>query len=327
MDALNQLENIETISITDRFSEWYYREGPISRDAKFAPFLDVSTAQTLGQLTMMLMAGLWQTRETRQPKTKPFVAEIFGDPNGQSNITGLPYDAMFWGARPLMKNDDSVFRGVFKGFEKLSINISLRRHFTGHGKHAKRFKFRARPQKVREEWSGIGKMIAGVENLLSLDLRFRDLHLEEGYFEALLGHQSWVNLTSLSLFNLHASAENLARVLEDQKNLKKLVLIRVAILGNLQTTGVVGPLAYPLDELPIWAALAGRVAAVLTLESVALFCLLEADEILFVSRWSCGRMPLCRFIDVEEAILSGRTNEWSAQEENQLRQDMITCNP
>ena len=326
VNALRQLENVETISITDHFSRWYYNEGPLSWDVKYAPFPAYSTAFNLGVLTMILVAGLWQTRETRHPKTKSFVAEIVGDPNGQSEIAGLPYDTMFWGVRSLMKNDDSVFRGVFNGFEHLSIDISHRQHYTGFGENVRRLANTVKPWQKREEWLGIGKMLAGAENLLSLNLRFRDGTLDQGHFEALLGHPRWINLTSLRLFNVHASAENLARVLEDHTNLKTLALIRVAISGDLQTTGVVGQVANPIADLEVWDDLARRVASVLTLESVALFCLLEQEENIGESEWLCGRMPVCRYTDVEEAMLSGRTNGWSGQGEYELPQNMVICN-
>ena len=64
-----------------------------------------------------------------------------------------------------------------------------------------------KPWQKREEWLGIGKMMAGADNRLSLDLCFRDGIMDQGYFEALLGHPRWINLTSLRLFNVHASAE------------------------------------------------------------------------------------------------------------------------
>ena len=60
-NALRQLENIEKISITDQFSRWSYNDEPLSRDVRFAPFPTYSTLYTLGFLTMMLMAQLWQT--------------------------------------------------------------------------------------------------------------------------------------------------------------------------------------------------------------------------------------------------------------------------
>ena len=325
VNALRQLENVERISITDQFSPWYYSEGPLSWDVKSAPFPAYSTSYTLGLMTMMLVGGLWETRETRHPKTKSFVAEIFGDPNGQSAIAGLPYDAMFWGVRSWMKNDDAVFRGVFNGFEHLSMDISHRRHFNGFGRRVRTLANGATPLQKREEWLGVGNMLAGAENLLSLNLRFRDGILDQGHFEALLGHPRWINLTSLRLFNVNASAESLARLLEDHINLKTLALIRVAISGDLQTTGVVGPLAFPIDDLQVWEGLAGRVAAVLTLKSVALFCLLEGTAQFSGSEWLCERMPICRYTDVEEAILSGRTNEWSGEGEYQLQQDMLIC--
>ena len=121
---------------------------------KSAPFSAYTTQHTLGMLTMMLMAGLWQTRETRHPKTKSFVAEIFGDPNGYSAIAGLPYDTMFWGVISLMKNDDSVFRGVFNGFERLSIDISHLRYYTGYGVHVVTRSRGVRPERgARNCWA------------------------------------------------------------------------------------------------------------------------------------------------------------------------------
>ena len=325
LNALSQLENVETISVTDQFCPWYYKEGPLSWDVKSAPFPAASTRSTLGFITMTLMAGLWRTRENRHPKTKSFVAEIFGDPNGLSRIAGLPYDAMFWGVSRLMKNDDSVFRGVFNGFEHISIDISLIRHYEGFGERARSFfASTVKLREKREEWLGIGKMLAGAENLLSLDLRFQDDVLNQEHFEALLGHQHWINLTSLRLFNVSASAETLAQVLENHTNLKTLALIRVGISDDLQT-GMGGALTYPIDDLPVWADLAARVGAVLTLESVALFCLLETGVDFIDLRWECRRMPVCRYTDVEEAILSGRVNGWTMQGEYQLRQGMLVC--
>ena len=325
LNALKQLENVETISMTDRFCDWYYKEGPLSWDVKSVPFPACSTLYTLGCLTMALMNGLWQTRETRHPKTKSFVADIFGDPNGQENTAGLPYDAMFWGVRSLIKKDNSVFRGVFNGFERLPIDISHRRHFKGYGEHIQTMARAVKPRQKREEWLGIGKMMAGAENLSSLNLRLRNDVLEQGHFDALLGHLRWINLISLRLFNVHASAENLTRVLEDYTDLKTLALMRIGVSGDLQTIGVAGPLAYSIDDLPVGGDSAGRVAAVLTLKSVALFCLMEVGEHLITSEFRCRRWPLCRYTGVENAILSGRTNEWSEQGEYQLQEDMTMC--
>lgn len=320
-NALIELENVETITITDQFSRWYYNDGPLSREMKFAPFTTYSTPYTLGRFTLMLMTHLWETRETRHPKTKSFVAEIFGDPKGLSEVGDLPYDAIYWGVSSILKNDDSVFRGVFKGFERLSVDMSLLRHFNGFGQHVKTLARAVKPAQIREEWIGIGKMMAGAENLLSLDLRFRDGILHQVPFEVMLSNQRWINLTSLRLLNVHASADNLAGFLEGHTNLKTLALIRVAISGDLLMNGIVGPLAYPIDDLLVWGDLAARVAAVLTLESVALFCLREEGLSLSESIWTCGRTPFCRHVDVEEAFLSGRPNQWN----HQLRPETTFC--
>ena len=325
LKALKQLENIETITITDKFSEWYYKEGPLSWDVKSAPFPAHSTEYTLGCLTMALMGGLWRTRLTRHVKTKSFVTDILGDSKFQKTIAGLPYDAMFWGVRSFIKNDDSVFQGVFNGFEHLSIDISHRRHYKGYGEHPRTVAGHVTPRQKREEWLGIGKMIAGAENLLSLDLRFPDDILEEGHFDALLGPSRWINLTSLRLFSVQASAESLTRVLESHTNLKTLVLIRIGISGDLQTTGAAGPLAHPIDDLPVWADLAGRVAAVLTLNAVALFCLTEVGGHLN-QEFRCDLWPECRYTEVENAILSDRINEWNWQGEYQIPEEMTMCN-
>ena len=184
LNCLRELQNVETISMTDQFFRWYYIDGPRSWDMKSAPFPTYSSPYTLGLLTLTLMSGLWQTRETRQPKTKSFVTKILGDINNPRTIAGLPYDAVCWGAKSLIKNDNSVFRGVFNGFEHHSIDISQLRHYRGYGKHVRRLANHIKLEKKREEWLGIGKMLVGAENLLSLDLRLQDGILKEAHFEA-----------------------------------------------------------------------------------------------------------------------------------------------
>ena len=69
-----------------------------------------------------------------------------------------------------MKNDDFVFQGVFNGFEHLSIDISHLRYYTGYGVHVVTRSRGVKPEQRREELLGIGKMLAGVEGLLSLNL-------------------------------------------------------------------------------------------------------------------------------------------------------------
>ena len=201
-----------------------------------------------------------------------------------------------------MKNDDSVFRGVFKGFERLSVDISLRRHYRSFEEHVQTVARAVKPAQMCEEWLSIGKMMAGAEDFFSVDLHFPDGILKQVLFKAMLGHQRWINFTSPRLFNVHASADNLAGFLEGYTNLKTLALIRVAIPGDLLMNGVVGPLAYRIDDLLVWGDLAARVAARLTLESVALFCLPEEEVSLSESIWTCGRTPFCWHIDVKEAF-------------------------
>ena len=57
------------------------------------------------------------------------------------------------------------------------------------------------PSEKRAEWLSVGKMIAGTENLLSLDVRLRNGILDQVHFEACLTQHHWINLTTLSQAN------------------------------------------------------------------------------------------------------------------------------
>ena len=79
--------------------------------------------------------------------------------------------------------DDSILQLPLKGFEELLIKVSLRRLWSGYGGPANSWKKHATVAQKRTEWLGIGKIIAGVESLTNLDLRFRDSTLDRRYFK------------------------------------------------------------------------------------------------------------------------------------------------
>ena len=324
--ALTRLDNIQTIRMTNRFSDWYYSEGPLSWDVKFAPFPAMSTAKSLGVFTLALFEELWETRQTRSSKIKSLITEIVGDLNAHQEIAGIPYDAIYWGAKFMYKGDDRALEAVLKGFEELSMDISRKRYYTGHGRFSQRPSQDVTLAQKRIEWVGIGKMIAGAEHLSSLDIRFRDETFDHRFFEDCMTHHHWVNLTTLHLCNFLVTAQDLLKVLETHVKLDLLALERAAIVGELQPNGAV--LGLPAD-LPVWADLAGRVAGVLTLKKVALLCLQEFDgefgngqQEYSMGSWTCDRAPMCRYGDVEQAMLAGRANKWNEQDH---QKHLLTC--
>ena len=323
--ALTRLENIQTICITNHLSDWYYSDGPLSWDVKFAPFPALSIAQTLGFFTLNLMEELWKTRHTRSPKLKSFIAEIVDDLNGNQELAGLPYDAIYWGVKSMAKKDDSALKAVLCGFEDISMDISLKRLYTGYGEFTKPGKPDVTLAQKRIEWAGIGKILAGAENLSNLDIRFRDSPLERRYFQDCMASSRWVNLASLHLCNFMASAQILWHVLETHLKLESLVLERALIEGELQPTGAAP--GQPSDH-PVWADIAERVGRVLTLKKVALFCLQEWGEDedwpleYRMGTWTCERAPECRFDDLERDMLASRDNEWGAQDH---QKHLLTC--
>ena len=339
--ALTRLENIQTIRITNHLSDWYYCDGPLSWDVKFAPFPNLSTAPTLGFFTLNLMEELWRARHTRSPKLKSFVAEIVDDLNGIQDITGLPYDAMYWGVKSMTKQDDSALKEVLFGFETLSMDISLKRFYWGFGEFFKIGKKEATLAQKRIEWAGVGKILAGAENLSNLDIRFRDYPLERRYFQDCMASSRWVNLTSLHLCNFMASAQTLWHVLETHVKLESLVLERALVEGELQPTGAVqgqptgavqgqptGAVPWWKADFPVWTDIAERVGALLTLNKVALFCLQEEPDDedwrgeYRMSGWTCERSPECRFLELEGEMLAKRVNEWDAQNH---QKHLLTC--
>ena len=122
----------------------------------------MSIVHTLGTFTIALMGEVWETRQTRSPKIKSFIADIVGDPNGRREVAGLPYDAKLWGVKQMAEFNDWILQVLLKGFEELSMDISLKRFWSGYGGPAYSLKQCATVAQKRTEWLGIGKILISV---------------------------------------------------------------------------------------------------------------------------------------------------------------------
>jgi len=270
-EAIRRMPKLTSICLTDTFSAWYYRDGPMSRDVEHSPFPRRPSIDKMGHPMILLRPILRGLRHPGLPDIKSLTSHY---PLTSKQCNGIPIPAFCIGPRiGLLSPSGSR---LFEFLEELSLDISLAQCSNdGHQRS--------------ELCTAFCVMLGKASRLKTLSLRFRDDFLPSSAMQSILVGKQWPVITKLSLEGVEMDLESIAGI----------VKLHATSLCELQLSFIVISRGTLLE-------MSETVEEHLSLEGIALMCFIDGREPHGSNSCCDEARDGCRRQDLEVIALSRR---------------------
>ena len=204
--ALKRMPNATSILVTGAHSTWYFVNGPLSRDVRYAPW--PSPPDRVGILVKTVLAAVWQVRGGQNAARITSLTTELSNPGSLPGLKMMDLTHICGPSSPRLYTTEYLLRNL----KKLSLDVT---------------------PELGEVATVFGTMIGNAHRLEELELRCGEDRMWPTMVEKILIHKTWPLLTKLALEAVQMTFAQMTTILAEHRSLKQLHLAFIDIVEGL----------------------------------------------------------------------------------------------